>query len=463
MSIKKIWLYPPMAIARIGPSETPCNSFHWGPNDLHPRGSGKTTIQPSETFHIDENGSISSTIPQEISFKDENGFRPVCPFFELHGEWQDGEETLQGPITFNTLSKANISIDEVKWNIEVANLKAFHYTLNNDDRISAKIEVLGNDTKQKILPGKSIGQGENSLVPAETSIPLGKIQLVKPSEQFPTLRLRFTPPEGKIYAPTNLAERSEDYKIPTDCLILNPQASWCKFQLKDDPRTNPSGLFAQDKDEISLGIVDDVSDGIIICTIGNLKANARIVVSPPDYAPDRRPFIALSDGLSDRVHREDVHNEAYFEDEQISAEIRDLLEKILETMGLINLDAQNDRVRSENRRIAEQNGLPPSYGENQAFLKIESLKEQPFPITENGRQKHRRLVALEVLEDKLRENPNLIEKWIRKPMTGDKFYDKKMPALMRGSDRYPLHLTTRQYDTLLGWVKKLRSEIEGGT
>jgi hypothetical protein len=45
-------------------------------------------------------------------------------------------------------------------------------------------------------------------------------------------------------------------------------------------------------------------------------------------------------------------------------------------------------------------------------------------------------------------------------MTGEKYYDHKMPALMRGSDRYPMHITRRQYDLLVAWVRRLRRDIE---
>jgi hypothetical protein len=72
-------------------------------------------------------------------------------------------------------------------------------------------------------------------------------------------------------------------------------------------------------------------------------------------------------------------------------------------------------------------------------------------------------VSLEVFEDRLRENPDLITKWIREPMTTDRYYDRKMPALMRGSDRYPMHVTRRQYDLLVAWANRLRQDAEAGS
>ena len=139
------------------------------------------------------------------------------------------------------------------------------------------------------------------------------------------------------------------------------------------------------------------------------------------------------------------------------------MERVLETMELMNLDEQNSRVRGENRALAIQQALPPDDAENKAFPRMEPVLGRPLPLTEYGRQRHRRFVSLEVFEDILREQLDLIQKWIREPMTGDKYYDQKMPPLMRGSDRYPMHITRRQYNLLVAWIKRLRQEVEGGS
>jgi hypothetical protein len=81
--IEKLWLYPPLAIARLGTSNTPCDNFTWSPDDLRPRGTGKTTIKPAQTLQVAADGTVTATItmPTEISFKDAQGLKPVCPFF----------------------------------------------------------------------------------------------------------------------------------------------------------------------------------------------------------------------------------------------------------------------------------------------------------------------------------------------------------------------------------------------
>jgi hypothetical protein len=479
--IQKLWLYPPMAIARLGASDTPCDNFHWGANDMRPRGTGQTTIQPAETLHVAADGAVTSSIPSEITFKDAQGFKPVCPFFELHGEWSTETGVETGPITPQVLAKFGLTIKDLQWKVEVANLKPHHYTLSKGDRIVATVELTGDVTERHLLLGISPQDAQQPLASLDKPLPLGSIQLTCPTDEFPEIRLRFTPGKGAVYGPTNLKERLENlnqrvgnnstwknFELPPEHLILNPEATWCKFvATNEDSRTNPGGLYAAEDDTaISLGLVDDVGDGVISCSLaGVAQAKARIVVGPPDYAPDRRPVTSLADGLSDRVERDEVLDPAYVDDLNLTAaEVRDLLERVLETMEAMNLDFQNNRARGENSNIAVfDESQPPEAAADKAFPEMEPVLGRPLPLTEFGRQRHRRFISLEVFEDMLRERPELIDKWIREPMTDERYYDRKMPALMRGSDRYPMHITRRQYQLLLAWANRLRRDAEVGT
>lgn len=475
--IEKLWLYPPLAFARLGTSTNPGDNFNWSANDLRPRGTGKTTIKPAQTLHVAVDGTVTASIPTEISFKDTQGFKPVCPFFELHGQWRSDTGVEEGAITPEVLAQFGLTSRDLQWKVELANLKPFHYTLANGDRLAAKVDIPGDVTTKQLLLGISPADNSPPLVTETNPLLLGSIQLTLPNETFPEIRLRFTPATGEVYGPTNLPERLEtlrqrvpnsqwrNFQLPAERLILNPEAAWCNFRITNDPRTNPGGLLATEDDTgISLGLVDDVCDGIITCSIQNLSAVGRIVVGPPDYAPDRRPLTSLADGLSDRVSRTRVSEADYVEDMELtSTEVKDLLERVLETMEAMNLDFQNNRVRGENRGIALAQGLAENAAEDKAFPPIEPILGRPLPLTEFGRQRHRRFVSLEIFEDRLRENPDLIAKWIREPMTVERYYDRKMPALMRGSDRYPMHITRRQYDLLVAWANRLRQEAEGGS
>lgn len=470
--IRDLWLYPPLAFARVGMSDVPADNYAWGPNDVRPRGTGKTTAVPAETLRVADDGTVTAELPAELHFKDAAGWRPVCPFFELHASWEEGGAARSGPVTAELLEAHGLSLSDVRWSVHVANLKPFHMTLDEGDRLEARLEVGGGETSRRQLEGRTPGGVAEPLVAPDCFIGLGWIQATRPSGDFPALRLRFTPPPGVVYGPEDLAQRpaGRDIPVPADLvpadrLVINPRAAWPRFQLEDDPRTNPQGLFAIDGKRVSLGLVDDVSDGFVSCTVGDMApARARIVVGPPNYAPDRRPFTTLADGLKDRVDREEVHAPAYVDDmEATTHEVRDLMERVFETMGLVNVDYQNARARAENRAIAEAQGLPAADGEDKAFPRLEPLDDRPLPWTEIGRQQHERFLALEVFEDVLRERSDVIELWIREPGTQERYYDRRMPALYRGSDRYPMHLTRRQYELLQAWAARLRRDTESGT
>jgi hypothetical protein len=466
--IRRLFLYPPLAFARVGPSPTPCQSYEWGENDLSARGTGKTTAVPAETLSVAENGTVTAAVPAEVVFKDEVGFRPVCPFFELHAEWDDEDGTGAGPVTRAVLSRFGLKPADLSWTVDVANLKAFHYTLDDGDRIAATLTLPGSDTTRKDLEGTSPAGAATPLVPPGARVPLGAVQLTRPTRAFPELRLRFTPAAGHVYGPTNLTDRTQVYRLPPDRMILNPAASWCRFSLRGenvDPRTNPNGLFAGAESNESLGLVDDVCDGLVTCSLpGATTAVARVAVGPPSFAPDRRPVVSIADGLADRVDRATVLDPAYVEEneELTSLEVRDIMERALETMANMNVDVQNDRSRAENAGIARAQGLPPQDAADKTLPPVPPVLGRPLPLTEKGRQPHRRFVALEVFEDMLREQPELLSRRVREPLTTDRYYDMRMPYAMRGSDRHPMHLTRRQYALLEAWARHLRAKAQGG-
>ncbi|MFE1292388.1 hypothetical protein [Streptomyces sp. NPDC058751] len=452
--IDQLWFHPPLAIARLGRSSVPCDNYHWGQSDLSPRGSGKTTVVPAATLDLAEDGTLTERMPTKVQFKDADGWRPVCPYFELHASWTSGGNRRTGPLTAAVLKEFGLSPADLRWRVAVANLKAYHYTQAPGDRIEAHAEMQGDDHSPHALDGASPEGVDRPLVPVGAKLPLGSVQLPAPSAALPELRLRFTPGSGAVYGPTDLVTRAEgtDYELPPQRLILNRHAVWCGFPLQntsDDPRTVPGGLFAgaeRARDPESLGMVDDVCDGTVVVTLpGGPKATARIVVSPPDFAPDRRPFISLADGLADRVQRAEVRDPAYLADEQLTVlEIRDLFERVLETMGNVNVDVQNERV-----------GRPMEVPEGLTSVLLE--------LTDRGRRRHRRYVVLEVLEDLLREQPDLIRRVVREPVPDEPAWDSRMPVAMRGADGSALHLTRRQYDLLVGWARTLRENTEAGS
>src|SRR5262249_44735633 len=136
-------------------------------------------------------------------------------------------------------------------------------------------------------------------------VPLGSVRLTRPNKAHPEFRLRFTPGTGRFFGPANVRDRWRGVQLPSSDLFLNPESSWCRWKRQpDDPRGWRPGQYAQDADSnVSYGLVDDVCDGIITCAVDGLDqrsdleivpAHARIVVGPPDYAPDRRPIVSLA-------------------------------------------------------------------------------------------------------------------------------------------------------------------------
>ena len=144
--IKRIWLYPPLALARVGSSPVPCENFYWGPDDLTPEGTARTRIVGTETLEVAKDGTVSVSPPSptgSVIFKDEKGFRPVCPFFEVHAAWDDDGKEREGPITQALLDRFGLKASDLTWQVEIVNLKAFHFTGSAGDRIAASVQVPG--------------------------------------------------------------------------------------------------------------------------------------------------------------------------------------------------------------------------------------------------------------------------------------------------------------------------------
>lgn len=477
--INKLFFYPPLAFARMGQSPHPMESFSWGPNDESPRGLGETTLTPQPTLHLDDDGNVTVTKPDseaEIKFKDKIGkkevFRPVCPFFELHAEIEHDGEVREAPVTPALLDQFGLSLEDVDWQVQVANRKAYHYTFNEADKVQATVSIKGNHTQAIELKGLS-PEGYDDRLADDVPIILGKAQLTKPNEELPGLRIRITASKGLIYAPTNFKEHVQklidkgqtDLKgylgIEDDQCILNPKADWNGWNptaYHGDPRTNPGSLYAQSDNGVSLGVMDDSSDGLISCKIKGVDSVAygRFTVGPQDFQPDRRHVVGVSDMLKDLVDRKNVEEPAYMDAKHwglTEAEVQDLMEKVFETMSSSNLDVQNWRSNLANTRM----GLSQEEADSLLFPQRISVPGNDLPLTATGREYHRRFMVYEVFQDMMREQPSKFEDWVRDPNTDYMYYDKKMPALMRGSDAYPLHLTRRQYNFLKHWISKIRS------
>ncbi|GAA6179575.1 hypothetical protein NBRC116594_10130 [Shimia sp. NS0008-38b] len=323
---------------------------------------------------MSEDGTVSASVPNEVILKDEGGgFRPVCPFFELWGSWEEDGNTFDGPLTPEVLERFGLTLSDLTWGVAIGNLKPYHITLRESDRILAKRELSGDDTARHEIYGTSPEGGE-PVIAHPTGIPMGAVQLSKPDDAFPELRLRFYAPEGVVYGPPDIDMRIDkalaanpdeennilpwrDLNVPEDRQRVNPNSSWATHDMQTtvvpplgagDPRLNPSGLVASILNRV-IGLVDDVGDGLVTCRIGELTAQARIAVGPPDFAPMNRPIVSLQDGLSDRETRQSARDET-IPDDELETLVADIFERALETSDLMNKDAQNYRARNTNLR-----------------------------------------------------------------------------------------------------------------
>src|SRR6266508_1247172 len=164
--IKRIWLHPPLAFARVGSSKHPCDNFCWGPDDLAPEGTARTRIVPMESLKVAEDGAVTAYPPNDpFVFKDGDAFRPVCPFFELHAEWRIGGEAGTGRLTKAILDQLKIPLEALTWRVNVYNLKAFHLTKSRGDQVKASVEIRGDSHGRQELEGKSPTEGGAALVP----------------------------------------------------------------------------------------------------------------------------------------------------------------------------------------------------------------------------------------------------------------------------------------------------------
>lgn len=474
----------------------------WTTTKISPSGSNYTSLVPTETLSLAFDGTVSSELPNSIIFVDDAGIRPVCPFFELHAQWStpDGSR-LQGPVTAELLRQFNTSLKNLTWVIEISNLKAFHYTYNRGDHIDARIEIHGDDSRRIELLGVSPADVPEPLVPEGKSISMGAVQLAKLDNEFPEIRLRFYAPKGRVYGPTNLHQRIDNlvqgeryqgntewkgFRLSEEHLILNANSSWANYvsltstlgPFRNDYRNTPAFLLAS-VDETdstnstivsrSLGLIDDVGDGVITCRlmIGEelFEAKARIVIGPPDFAPTNRTVVSLADNLSDRENRDSVRQLESWTPEELGELVMDIFERAFESSDLMHKDYQNWRSHRVNNgeyqtlrmtSMLDIDEIKALLWEIPSSKNVAVGKAASLALSEAGTRQHRRHATLEYLEDRFRENPLLFDKLIRRPLDPMPYYDKRMPALMRGSDGRPFHLTRRQWEIFRMWIDRLQ-------
>jgi hypothetical protein len=449
MTISALRILPPFAIARFGSSPQPLEAYDL---ELSPDAPlAYRRIVPRETFEIDQASGaiIRRYVPDQIVFRDGDQIRPVAPFLEVFA--RTDSDTLE-PLTLDLLRREGIAPEAIAWIASVANLKVFRQTGDVKDKVRAELRF--NDYAPHELQGRAEHFLEGKF------IPFGHVRYIRPTEDFPEIRLRFTPPQGVVYGSSD--KRSDidakgDIVDPTfvgreDRIVYDTsRGAWRNFQAnsKNPALPNPSdiyqGIWPDDQPlPIGWGYLDDVCDGRvsveITCNDGRrLTASAWLSSCMPGFAPDSQPVRTVADELEQLILGPEVA------DEEVSIDdAAEIVRRALETVRLMNTTAMNANTIRGRTDIASTlfRQDASDYGRLWAPGMAASLVDN-FAV----RTLHERVYAAL----KSGSAPWFAEV-LRQPEEVGDLSDKarrKMPAMLRGADGRALTLTRRQISKIV--------------
>ena len=479
-TLQGLFIHPPIAVARLGASGRPLDSFEWIDSDDPHR---QTQIRPALSLDVTADGEVSTRMPSSIVFRDGNAIRPVAPFFEvwalMGANGSDEKSWKQVPVTPALLKSQGLTLADISLDVEAKNGKAARRRGSADLIFGTfpPVRVSASVTRAVRLDGTNDPGVRTPLIPRGMAIPLGRVQFLKPGVEAPDdpanlaiLRFRLWPPRGRFYGPPEASRpqgpRGNGFPaVSPDAAFLNASAGWAG-QRDDTGLVDPSDTYDTQRADVSLGVVDDTSEVRFTITVRGKKglaASATAFVAPPDFAPDRRPFLSIADELIDRSSRPSSPAD--------DAWVQDLFERIFETTSLVNVDAwRNARgVQLRGKDLAPKpiagDGISPV---DQAFGARDLLRDQsialaaptdnsPLPITERAISRHMRLAELDDLRRLVAEKPDRLKALIRAPFqtTRSETFNAttmQMPPFMRQSNALPLTLSNWQYRRLMAWV-----------
>jgi len=508
--IQAIFIDPPIAVARLGASSTAMASFRWvDSSDPHLQ----TVIAPDWSLDVDTDGIATPRMPQSLIFRDGALIRPVAPFFELWAMVGDADTDpktwQQVPLTQELLSSQGGS--GFTLTIDARNRKAARRARNRNLEFGTfpPVTVQSDDHRAVALVATSPAGVAQPMIPrGARGIPLGNVQVIRPQPQpapgttpwesavrVDTFRFRFTPAKGEFYGPAGVENRRFNGFAPIrpENAFLDAAAGWAGTRQTPwiEPADTFDGTEVDDGNQAggpSLGIVDDTCSAVFTVTItlpnrGPLTARACAFVSPPDFAPDRRPFLSLADELNDRAARSLQQLSA----SDREAWVRDLFERVSETVSLFNLDfwraTRGIMLAPADRRVTSIAGdaVPQPDIAMGGLDKLRDAEEPirqapsndvPLPLSERAKERHRNLAELSGLRTLVQQQHQRLRDLIRPPFTlqtgkpGDpnarrptnedgNFTNMQMPPFMRNSNANPLTLTAWQYDLLMQWVQSV--------
>ncbi|MBN3823352.1 hypothetical protein G3O00_06935 [Burkholderia sp. Ac-20384] len=458
MPILELRILPPVAVGRLGAAATPLEAFDLVVDPDNPLDFRR--IVPCTTLEVDpESGEIAKAyVPDTIRFKDENRkVRPVAPFLEVFARTSEAPHTLQ-PLTLQLLAAEQLDLDALHWDIHLGNIKIYRRTNDPNDKIHANLTGLKDHARHAML-------GHCEHFRAGRHLPLGHVQFVKPTAQFPEIRLRYTPAAGIVYG-TRLVRRTSDKEreselkpdpvIDRDDLLLYAETpgKWLGFREAGGPTkahpapTNPAQIFAgyadKDGNQVSWGYLDDECDGHVQVVLtkrdgSTLRAHGYIGAGPPAYAPDTMPVRVVSDEMEQILQGIHVPEESVSIDEATEIVLRALETIRLMNTAVMNGNPVNGRLNVASTMVRQNTADFERYYEPIAAesivdnLALRALHERVFStLAAGGAPWFARLLR------QPEEIGDLTAEGLR-----------KMPALMRGADGRSLTLTRRHINLVI--------------
>ena len=505
--IQQIFCDPPIVIARLGGSTTPVVAYKWE-DSSDPRSEGETVIVPDWSLDVLPDGSLRPFKPNAVELRDGNLIRPICPFVEIWARLGDpgsAEATWHDvPLTEALLASFGADRSAITFTIDARNLKAARRAQNPDLAygLFPSLHIRGDQHAPVSLLAVSPPGVAAAMIPADRHIPLGFVQVVRPrpNPTGPTgwpetldldvIRVRFTPGRGEFYGPGQAAQPTSESPVPavtTANAFLDSRAGWFNSTAQGGGFVVPGDtfdFFQLGATQHALGVVDDTCEGRIevelrlaAAATPSLRAHANVLVGPPDFAPDRRPFLTIADELNDRSADAAARNSAV-SSADLDLWIEDLFTRAYETVSLMNVDhwravrglrgldgdrlaptaIPGDTVTPEDQSMGSRDAL-----RNRDLRVLPRSADVPLPLSGHARERHRSLAAVERLRDLVASAPTRLTDLVRGPFEvetgeGGDTTTMRMPPFMRQSNASPLTLAVWQYALVMRWVDEQQTK-----
>jgi len=427
--IHELRILPPLAIARFGSASTPMDNYDAVVDPANPL--GYRSLVPADTLEVDEKtGEIARVFtPTKVTFTEKGAARPVAPFLEVWALVGDEQLTDGGrleALTTQLLKAEGAAVDDVRWDVRVANLKVMRRTGDENDAVQAKTDPFSDHARHALM-----GRCDNFV--DDKTIPLGDVQFIRPTTNHPEIRLRFTPAAGRVYGPTRSPFPDQPSPDPnvSEAVYDSAKGGWDGHF--DDQRseaiTAPRQIYAgrpapnpenpQSPLHVSAGYLDDGCDGIVRVSVDiggrTLQALGRVGAGPPTYAPDAAPIRTVADELEQALFGPTV------DPEDVTYErVEEIVRRAFETIRLMNTAFYNVRGMGGGRPIMAPSLVDPVALENLHQSLLVALRSGTAPWFGDVLRDHDR--AADVTD----------------------IGRRKMPAMMRGADAQLMTLTRRQ-------------------